>query len=134
MLLGLQIQHELGQRTVQARDLALHHGKAGTGELDAGFEVQADGRAQIDVILDLEVEIPRRAEAAHFHIAFLVGAHGHGLMRQIGHGRQHGLQLGLDLIQARGRLFQLGLHGCHFGLGGFGGVLFALAHQHADLL
>ena len=55
-------------------------------------------------------------------------------MRQIGHGHQHGLQLGLDLVQARGRLFQLGLHGGHFGLGGFGGVLFALAHQHADLL
>ena len=76
----------------------------------------------------------RLAPAAHLHVAAVVRAHGHALVRQVGHGQQQGLQLGLDLLQPRRRLLELQLGRRHLGLGGLCARLVALAHEHADLL
>ena len=55
----------------------------------------------------------------------LVGTQRHAFVRQVGHGQQQCLQIGLDLLQTRGGGVQLGLdrcglrhHGVHFGLPG----------------
>ncbi len=55
-------------------------------------------------------------------------------MRQVGHGQQQGLQLGLDHVQTRGGRFQLGLHLAHLRHHGIGLGMLALALEHADLL
>ena len=44
-----------------------------------------------------------------FHVARFVAAHRHRFVRQVGHSDQHGLQFGLNLLQAGGGLFQLDL-------------------------
>ena len=40
MLLGVQIQHKLRQRTVHASDLPFHHHKARTGQLNCCCKVK----------------------------------------------------------------------------------------------
>jgi hypothetical protein len=45
--------------------------------------------------------VARRAPAAHFDVAGLVLADRHAFVRQVGHGEQQRLHLGLDLLQAR---------------------------------
>ncbi len=55
-------------------------------------------------------------------------------MRQVGYGQQQRLHLGLDLVQTRRRAVEFALEGVDFGLGCLGLVLFALAHERADLL
>ena len=125
MLQRLHVQHELGQRAVHARNRALHHGEARAGELDAHVKVQAQRRADIDVVFGLEVrrggglfvrtcasvsihvtaKATARIPGAHHHVAVLIRADGHAGVWQVGHAQQHGLQVGLNLIEARfGRL------------------------------
>ena len=134
MLLRLHVQHELRQRPVQARQRPLHDREARARELDAHVKVQAQRRADIDMVLGLKGKNGRRAPAAHLDVVGFAGAHGHAFVWQVGHRQQQALQLGLDLLQARSGLLQLGFGRCHLGLGGLGTVLVALAHQHADLL
>ena len=56
MLGGLHVEHELRQRAVQARDAAAQEGEARPAEPRAGVEVQAQRRAQVDMVLGREVE------------------------------------------------------------------------------
>jgi hypothetical protein len=62
-----------------------------------------------------------------------VSAHWHAVVRQVGHGQQQGLQLGLDGLQPRGRCFQFGLGGADLGHGGIGLGMQTLALQAANL-
>ena len=93
---------------MQARQGALHHGKARAGELDAHLKVQAQGFAQVHVVLDGEVHGFGCAPASHHHVAMLIRAARHAGVRQVGHQLQHGVQFGLDLLEARSRGFELG--------------------------
>ena len=51
-VLGLHVEHELSQGAMQAGNLALHEGEARTRQFGAGFKVETDFFAQIDVVLD----------------------------------------------------------------------------------
>jgi hypothetical protein len=59
-------------------------------QLGAGLEVQAQRRAQVDMVLRREVEGARRAPAPHLDVAGLVGAHGHAGVRQVGQATSAG--------------------------------------------
>jgi hypothetical protein len=103
VLLRLHVQHELRQRAVQP-GRAPHEGEAANPTAWRRFRSPAQRRAHVDVVLD-GVKRPRRAgraPAAHFHVAVFVGAHRHAVVRQVGHGQQQGLQLGLDQVQPLG--------------------------------
>lgn len=70
VLLGVQIQHELGQRAVHAGDLPFHHHEARTGQLNRGGKIQPAGHfAQIDVIAHREVVLARFAPAGNFQVS-----------------------------------------------------------------
>ncbi len=132
MLLGLHVQHQLRKRTVQARDLPLHHSKTGASELDAHLEIQAQGCADIHMVFDRKVHTARRAPAAHFDVVVLIGAHRHRCMRQIGNRQQQSLQFCLNGFQPHGRSIQLALDGTNLRHDGVGG--FALGFELADQL
>ncbi|MDT4853565.1 hypothetical protein FQZ97_878360 [compost metagenome] len=78
-----------------------------------------------------EVEHTRCAPAAQFNIAALVAAHGHTLVRQIGHRLQQVVQFGLNHLKPRGRRIQLGLEGAHLRHHGIGA--FPLGFELTDL-
>ena len=75
-----------------------------------------------------------RAPAAQLDVGTLVGADRHARVRQVRHRQQQRLQLALDLLQARGRAFELGLVLGDLGHHGLGLGVLALALEHADLL
>ena len=117
MLQGVQVQHELRQRAVQAGNLTLHHHKTGTGELDAVLEVHALGRfTQIDVIAHWEAELARGAPAAYFHVVVLVAAHRGGVARQVGDGVGDGLDVGQQCLELDLAGLQLVVDLGHLGL------------------
>ena len=97
-------------------------------------KVEPELFADVDVVAQLEVERAGRAPAAQFHVAVFVAAHWHALVRQVGHGQQQVLQLGLDHLQPRGGGLKLGLERRHLRHGRIGLGVLALALEHADLL
>jgi hypothetical protein len=136
VLLRLHIEHELRKRAVQPRDRAAHERKARARQLRTEVKVQAQWCTQIDVILRREVETARagivRAPAAHLHIAVLVGADRHAVLRQVRHGHQQFGQFSLDHLKPLGRSLQL--IGQPRDLSHHRGGIFALAFKRADLL
>ena len=136
VLARLQVQHELRQCAVQARDGPAHERKARAGQLGACFKVQAQRFAQLDMVAHGKVERARRQAmrrpAAHFLVGGFVGAHGHAGVRQVGHAQQQVVQLGLQRVQAGGGAVQLVLDGGHLGHQVVGA--FALGLALADLL
>ena len=131
---GVQVQHELGQGPVQARQRAAQHGETGAAELGGGVAVEpAVAGAQLDVVLHREIEGARRAPAKHFEVVLFVGAGRHAGVGQVGNGQGDRLELGAQFVQAglgglefvgdagdlghqRGHVFTLGL-GLADGLG-----------------
>ncbi len=131
VLAGVRIQHELRQRPMQARDTALHHGEARTGQLGRNVEFQPQRGADIDMVLGLEIEAARRADLAHFNVRRLIVADRHRFVRQV-RQRQHEIaERGLHLVQLLRRCLQLIADAAHFGHHRRG--ILALALQHADL-
>jgi hypothetical protein len=131
VLLGVQVQHELGERPVQPRHRPAQKGEARAREQRSGVEVQPQRSAQVDMVLDLEVEGARRAPAAHLGVALFAGAHGHAVVRQVGQAQHHVGQLGLHGLEALGRGFQLVAQAGH--LGHDAGRVLALGLELADL-
>ncbi len=132
MLLGLRIQHELRQCTVQTRNLALHQRKTRAGELGACIEIQSQRRTDIGMVLDLKVEAARRTDPAHLDIIFFRFADRHACMRQIGHVEQQLLQLSLNLGKPCFVCLELLADASHIGHNGR--HIFALRFGNADLL
>jgi hypothetical protein len=59
VFLGMDVEHELRQRPVEARDGARHQHEAGARELRGGLEIHAGRDAgQLEMLLRLEVEAP----------------------------------------------------------------------------
>ena len=94
--------------------MATHKGKARTAQLGTGFEVQAQGGAQVHMVAHIEVKGARCAPAAHFHITRFVHAHRHTFVRQIRHAHQKGGEFLLDGVQTLGAGLQLVGNAAHF--------------------
>jgi hypothetical protein len=95
-------------------------------------EIQAERRADVDVVLDLEIERRRRADLAHFHVARFVGTDRHRFVRQVRHRFHERGQLGLHHRQRGFVGLELVAQAAHFRH--HGRRVFALALEHADLL
>ncbi len=103
MLRGLQVEHELAERSLQPGQLAFERHEPGAGHPRGGLEVhQAERLAQLDVVLG-RVQPPggqgrRIAEAVglDLDIAVFVGAGGHAIGGQVGQAGQAFLQFRAD--------------------------------------
>ncbi len=69
MLAGVQVEHEVHQRALQPRAQVPIDGEARAGQLGGALQVEdAQLLAQLPVRLGREVELRRRAPAAHFDV------------------------------------------------------------------
>ena len=99
MLLGVQVQHELGERALEPRRRSPHHGEARLGEAGRPLEVQqAELDAQDLVGLGLELEPPRRAPAPALDVLVLGRPGGHRGMRQVRQLDEQRLQPGVSVL------------------------------------
>ena len=122
VFLGLHVQHELGQGPVQSGDRAFEHAKARARQLGAGFKVQAQGFANVHMVFGgkaqgrgFTTQAMRGAPAAQLNIAVFVAAQRHAGVGQIGQGLEQGLHVGLQQLQALGRLLQVVFDAGHLG-------------------
>ena len=93
----MEVEHEGAERAFETGERALEDDEAGAGDLAGGFEIhQAEGLAQFEVLLWLEVEGGRFADGAHQLVVVLVGADGHLVERYVGQAGEKGLDLLVD--------------------------------------
>ncbi len=91
MLAGLDVEHELAERAVEARHRPTQESEPRAREPCAGFEVHAQRRCQIGVFAWGKIEIARRAPAADLDIVFFAGAEWHVISSQVGDDVERGL-------------------------------------------
>jgi hypothetical protein len=116
MLGGMQVDHELTERAMQMGQLTTKHGETRTRQLGAGIAIEpAMTFAQLDVILDGEVEAARGAPAALLDVVVLVLADRHGLVRQVRDTQRNGGQPGLHVGQRLLVGLELVAQTTHFG-------------------
>ncbi len=101
---------------MQPRHGAFHHGEARARELDAHLEIEAQGRAEVDMVPRRERRRRRvgalpalRAPAPYFEIRMLVFADWHAGVRKVRHRKQQRLQFRLQGFEPRAGAFLLGL-------------------------
>jgi len=71
----VQVDHELRQCAVQARNWAVQNGKACAGKLGCGLKVQTSADyTQSFMVFDLEIEHTRSDPAPHLYVVVLIGA------------------------------------------------------------
>ncbi len=132
VLRGLQVEHELRERAMQPGDRPAQEGEARARQLRSELEIEAERRADVDMVLRLEVELPHGAPAPDLDIGGLVGTERHAVVGQVGHRHQQPGQLGLDHLEPFGRDLQRIADARHLGHR-LGGVL-PLRLALADLL
>ncbi len=132
VLLRVHVEHELGERAVQARHGALHQREARPADLRRGVEVEAaEFGAEVDMVLRGKAEFARRAPAPDFHVVGLRLAGRHALVRQVGNHRDESIdaveEIGERLLVALQLVAEAGDF-LHHGSG-----VLALGLQLADL-
>jgi hypothetical protein len=102
VLTRMQVEHELRERAVQARELTLENDEAAPGQPATETEVHGIAHgAEIHVVLWLEIEAGRLAPLALLAVVVLVVAGGHALVGQVGNAERDALELALDGGEAR---------------------------------
>src|SRR3546814_3191045 len=100
VLADMQVEHELRQRAVQARELAAQHGEARAGQLRPGVAVEpAVAGAELDVVEHLEVEAARRAPARLLDVLRLVLAGRHRVVGQVGDAQDDRVEFRADAVE-----------------------------------
>ncbi len=104
MLRRVQVEHELAERALHARELALQHHEARAGQFCRRLEIhEAHGLAQLVVLLG-EIGPLRLAPFALLAVGLLVGPDGHVVERQVGDFGERLLQRLARLLLRRLRL------------------------------
>ncbi len=98
----MQVEHELDQCAVQARERTRHHHEARARDASRGFEVHPQALADRDMILGLELERRRLAPAADLDVRVLVAARRHACVQNIGQTQLQILEFGLQLLELLG--------------------------------
>ncbi len=99
VLASVEIQHELHERPVEPGRRAPHHGEARLGDLARPVEVEdAEGLADLEVLLRLEGELSRRAPAAHLDVVIGRATHRHARVGQVRHLEQQALEPRVHLL------------------------------------
>ena len=84
MLARVQIEHQLRDCSMQARDRALQHDEASTRELRGGIEIdEPELLAERDVIERLERELRRISPPSYLDVRRGVRAFGNRLVQQV---------------------------------------------------
>ena len=105
---GVQVEHEVDERTLETRTRTAQHGEARAGDLRATLEVDdAECRPQIPVGLRLEVEGARFAHGADDRVVGRRLPHRHRLMRKVGEDEHRALALVLDRVELDAELLDL---------------------------
>lgn len=100
--LGVQVQEERRQGTLDGGAGTARDAEPGTGELAGTGEVEdAEGLAEVHVVLRLEGEGRRRADATDLDGVLVGVALGGAVERQVGNGQQEVAQLLLHLLLLR---------------------------------
>ena len=100
VVLAVLGQHELDQCAVQPCDAAGQGHEAGAGEFCRTFEIHAPVQlAEIDMIAHLKIENGRFAPGFDQLVVVLAVALGHRVVRQVGGGQQHLVDLRLQGLE-----------------------------------
>ncbi len=97
VLVGLQVEHQGGERPLEPRHLPGQRDEAGAGELGGAAEIHAERGADLIVLLGREVEPAGLAPAPQLDVGALIGAVRHVVGERVGEERQ----LGLERVGAR---------------------------------
>ncbi len=134
MLLGLQVQHELAERPLQPRQLALQGHEPRPRHPGGGLEVHHPQRlAEVDVVPGVG-DGGGLAPAADLDVVLLVRARRHVVGGQVGQGLEDLLQLRAGLALGLETLGDIPLEPVHLAHQAFGFGLVLAALGLADLL
>ena len=96
MLFGMQIQHELRQRTVHARDLPFHHDETRAGQLNRSGKIKTRVHfTQGNVIAHFEIKLTRSTPTADFNVVIFIFTHRNVVRWQVRNGQRNVADLGL---------------------------------------
>ena len=96
MLFGMQIQHELRQRTVHARDLPFHHDETRAGKLNRSGKIKTRVHfTQGNVIAHFEIKLTRSTPTADFNVVIFIFTHRNVVRWQVRNGQRNVADLGL---------------------------------------
>ena len=91
----MHVQHELGQRPLQARQRTLEHDEARTAHACRRLEIHETQRlAQLEMLPGGKIEFRRLTDPAQLLIVTLVLAVGHRLVEQVRLAGEHIVELG----------------------------------------
>ena len=94
----VQIQHEVGQRALQASSQIPIHRKPRSRHFRAALQIEdSQLRSDIPMRLRLKVELARRTPAMHFNIRSFVPAFRNAFLRKIGNTCQEVAKLAVEL-------------------------------------
>ena len=97
MLLGVQIEHELTERTLHPSEGAAQNGEAGAGELGGGGEIHHPQRfTEIEMLLGFEVGETGFSVLGQHRVGGFVRPVGYGGVENIGKGFEDFLDRGVE--------------------------------------
>src|SRR5687768_15007249 len=104
MLACLNVEHEIYQRTFEARTSAVQNCEPCGCDLRRAFEIEdAECCSEIDMVLRLEIKLRWCAPATNFSIRRFIFTNGHACVRSVGQRREQivhaRLGCGSQLIQ-----------------------------------
>ncbi len=132
MLLGLDVEHQRGQRPLQPGERPEQGHEAGAGQLGAAAEIHAEAGAQLVMLLGRKGEIALAAPAAQLLIGGLVPPVRHVLGQDVRQAGQLLVKRRLEALQALLRRRHRDLERRHLGHQGLGRA--TAAAQAANLL
>ena len=96
VIADVQVEHELRESAVQPRQVSRQHDEPRSGHAPGSLKIHAAPLAERDMILGREVELPRNAPPAHFHVGRLVLSVGDARVQDIGQSQLQTRHLGLN--------------------------------------
>ncbi|CSA13293.1 Uncharacterised protein [Vibrio cholerae] len=135
MLIGVQIQHELCDSTVQTSKLTFHHHKTRTRDLGCACEIQTVAHfTQIHMIFHFKIIRFWGAPTRHFYVFAVVFTVWHCIVWNVRHGLGDRIQLRHNRIQFHFFRIQIVTQGADLLLNRFCARFVARRHQLTDLL
>jgi hypothetical protein len=126
----LYVEHELRDGAMQPCHAALQHREARPRKFHRGLEVEPQRLAHVHMVLHREVELARRAPAAHLDVVVARLAFGHLGARDVRDAAQELVQPVLQGRERRLVRLQLVADAAHFREHGRGVLTLALEHAH----
>ena len=102
MFARVRVEHELHERSLQARQVPLHHDEPCARDLARGFEIElAESFAELDMVARLEAELAWFAPLAHLGVVVLAVAGRNAVGQQVRQAEFDVAQPRLHFLQRR---------------------------------